>query len=649
MLKVTKMGKKGPRVRVLFMAVVVVVVIGVMLSMSGVREVMSETHVATSSHVLTLPPPLSPPPLSSPPPPPPPPVTSRVSKTSSKCSELKTCAECLSNIQCRWCAIKKDFDVSIASGECQSTSDTSDCLDSETTSCPAILNTKLPSNFRVIHVGIQKGGPEALIQLHLSLIYWGFSSTLDTRRNKQGGSIKSFFRINYEHELKRSPPLRWFDSYDKWLTTGMPEDVFIETETWACKPDFVYSKGKGRQLQWHLTVWKKKNREACTIAAHTHYIAHDYMEISDKAILYPYISPHIHKLAEKNSKSEISKENLILYDADAGITDADFAKTAATVRNLKFAVAAGLKPEQLYDKYAKAKVCIDMKLPGAERFVYEAALFGCPIVTDDTLNGKDNFDLPLMPQYRLPSGDVGRLNDIATDIILNFDSHKKNFGELKKFVSSQRVVFLRQVRKYFSDNVHIIATCSEQDGITQLIQFLLSHILIIPFATIEIICCHHDLFSHQIISDLRERTLLSAVHFRKSDVCDHKIFPEPTYSQRMKYTLGYKGLNYVPNALDLVSILSTQMTVRGSDKITFTVGSNDVLFTTSSHFSNIQRCWSSCESVIKLTQQSMYRSDLTFPLIDVSPGEALDFLCKHPVYANASRLLLLPVSSRCQR
>eukprot|EP01060_Flectonema_neradi_P011860 TRINITY_DN1881_c8_g1_i1.p1 TRINITY_DN1881_c8_g1~~TRINITY_DN1881_c8_g1_i1.p1 ORF type:complete len:650 (+),score=101.76 TRINITY_DN1881_c8_g1_i1:90-2039(+) len=648
MLKGARMGKRTPRVRKMFVAVVVAVVIGVVMSLSWMSGVGGGSGHSTTSVVKVEEMPREEVRHSSTPPPPSPSPDVKIDNPrhiniAQSCNRHTTCSECLSDMFCHWCAIPPNFDVSKASGTCLPTGDTT-CLDSEDRSCPAILNTPLPSNLRVIHVGIQKGGPEALIQLHLALIYWGFKSTLDTRKNKQGGNIKSHFRINYEAELKRSPPLRWFDSYDQWLTTGEPEDVFVETETWACKPGMLFSQGKGRQLQWHLTVWKKKNRDACTIAAHTHYIAHDYMEISDRAILYPYISPHIHKLSQKQSTIDTKKENLILYDADAGLSDSDF--TNLGIPGLKLAVAKGLKPEQLYEKYAKAKLCIDMRLPGAERFVYEAALFGCPIVTDDTLNGGDNLDLPLKPQYRLPTGDTKRLGILAKDILTNFDDHSHNFSELKDFVNSQRVRFLRQVRRYFSDNAHIIATCSNDDNIEHLIQFLLTHIFIIPFATIEIVCCKKDLYSHPIFEDLRERTLLAGVHFRKTDSCAvNEDYPEVTHPKRMEYVLAYKGLKLVPAVLDVVAVLSTQLTI-----VSEAVGlllSQDALFSKSSKFASIRNCWSSCPSVASVSKDFIYRSDIVVPLVGTPSRTIIDFMCKHPVYVNASKQSLVTPEGRC--
>eukprot|EP01064_Diplonema_japonicum_P015349 TRINITY_DN23074_c0_g1_i1.p1 TRINITY_DN23074_c0_g1~~TRINITY_DN23074_c0_g1_i1.p1 ORF type:complete len:628 (+),score=129.56 TRINITY_DN23074_c0_g1_i1:93-1976(+) len=550
----------------------------------------------------------------------------KIIKKQGDCTGANSCVSCLA-AGCIWCANNASLTYKRATGFCLPEDKSSTCEDTETNSCPAILNTPLPTNMRVIHVGIQKGGPEALIQMHLALLFWGYRTTLDTRKNKQGGNIKSFFRTAYHSELEDAPPLRWFASYKEWLTTGKQEDVFIETETWPCEVGVRYWEGKGRQLQWHLTVWKKKPRDDCSIAAHTHYIAQAYMGISTRAVMYPYISPHIHEGASHAAKTE--KTNLVLYDADAGITDSDLVKKPI---DFKLAVAKGLEPKVLYSLYAKAKVCIDMKMPGAERFVYEAALYGCCIISDDEHNGGDERDLPIPERFRIKSGDVATLNARVQEILDDYDSIKEEFAPLREFVKSQRVTFLRQVRRYYSDNVHVVGFVKEGDSFGDVLLFLLAHVFSVPFATIEIVLPSslRDYSNHDILKSLREATLLAAVKF----TVRVSKGPYVLSFKGMQYVLAYNDIKYTPNAPDFVSVLSTQLAFAGAASIH--------LETDTASFS-LTSCYPSCVST-SIRNATLFKEQ-KLPMVGSTPST--HFLCEHPTYASPTMQKILPARAKC--
>ncbi|KAJ9451910.1 putative transmembrane protein [Diplonema papillatum] len=603
------------------------------------------------------------------------------------CSVLKSCAGCLASEPCVWCANTHAGDVRRAAGFCVAAAGAEEraCPDVESRACPAVLlhpNGQLPTNFRVIHVGIQKGGPEALVQMHLALLFWGFRTTLDTRRNKQGGQIKSFFRSSYRRELEGAPDLRWFDSYDGWLASGMAEDVFIETETWPCKNDMPYHRGMGRQVQWHLTVWPKKAREACTVAAHTHFIAKEYMAVSVRSVMYPYISPHIHELSDKNDRSPLKKEDLVLYDADSGLTDKDFAQSPTRFRAV---MAKGLKPEHLYDLYARAKVCIDLRLPGAERFVYESSLFGCCVVVDDDQNGSDEVDLPIPGRFRVPAGDKAALNDRIQEVLKRHGEVTREFAPLRTFVQSQRVTFLRQVRRYFSDNVHIVtavpAPSFAQSGsaaprVGDVVLFVLAHVLSLPFATLDVILCpaaHASLLSHPTVALLRSLTLLASVKFTSlapthasctsaapasnlgSEASAREILQtyQPPVSA-MQYVLAYASVTGFPVDQDLISVLATQAVSANASAVS--LGDNDsAVFSLASRWPAVRSCTSwgaSCPGTVGTSP--MYRRVLQGgPLVGFTHSRTAagsfpkSFLCQHPVYANASVQRFLPEIARC--
>ena len=586
------------------------------------------------------------------------------------CGKHATCYDCLSaSTECVWCANARTASIVRHSGFCTEAAAAvaPTCDDVEDNSCPAVLLERPPANLRVIHVGIQKGGPEALIQLHMALLFWGFETSLDTRNNKQGMGIKPFFKTHYKSELSVSPPLRWFDSYDHWLTTGRPNDVFIATETWKCKAGLRYADGRGRQLQWHLTVWKKNPREDCAIAAHTRYIAKDYMQVSLKAVMYPYISPHIHALAteqERVSGGEQGvvrrKTNLVLYDADAGVTDKDFVTTGKDVIPFKLGVAKGLKPEALYDLYSKAKVCIDMKMPGAERFVYEAALFGCCIITDRDGNGQDESDLPIPARFRIAPNSVGEMNKRVQEILRNYTMIHAEYAPLRDFVKTQRTTFLRQVRRYFSENLHVVGFFVDP-ALTQkdVLYFILAHTLALPFATVEVVLCAgtHAALESSVEQELRERTLLAAVKFTRlgdsGGACGSFQEAWAAYNvphpERVQHVLAYRDVTAVPAVADAAAVLATQLRHEGDALALAATEDGSVLFAKAASVAGLKQCYTDCPGVVAVTADSLYRRQASPLFSSLAKGETLarSFLCEHPYYAATETQQRLPDAARC--
>ncbi|ORC93709.1 putative transmembrane protein [Trypanosoma theileri] len=411
------------------------------------------------------------------------------------CGSAKMCLDCLFPVsskilsdqvyrpstECFWCA---------ATSRCMYRGSKELCEDREEQSCPAVLHSHIPNSFRVIHVGIQKGGPEALIQLHLALNRWGFLTTLDTRSKEKGGSVLPFFRNMYKNEFSRAPPLRWFKNYDEWHKNAQEGDVLIATETWPCFNRNYFEKGI-RQMQWHLTVWPRRDRSHCTIAGHTNYITMTYMNQSKLALLYPYISPHIIKLAQSHSSWRNTKRRgtdkipLVLFDSDVKLQNNDLLSRNGVMREV--IRATGFRPEDLYALYGQATAGIDLRLPGAERFIFEAVLFDVCVIVDNSLVGGCSEDVPIPEEFRVPEGNLSALNNAIDRCIRDYDSVISKFTEMKEFTLRQKVTFERQVRRYFSNSVHITSVvCTQEQSNKFLLRFILNTLLYVPFATVEI-------------------------------------------------------------------------------------------------------------------------------------------------------------------
>ena len=480
------------------------------------------------------------------------------------CTAAANCLQCLFRVsssggsdECVWLG---------ALGQCVAASDAPPLADAETIACPAILHRTVPAKIGVVHVAIRKGGPEALVQLHLALAYWGFDTALDTRRSKKqkGGPVVPFFREMYAAEFARTTAgqFRYYNDYDHWQHSGKDGEVLLATETWPCRndrtagPGVVNGDGAAapapapapaaavvdaadaalltepielrragvRYAQWHLTVWPRKPRSGCTIMAHTRYIASTYMVTPLRALLFPYVSPHIVRLAlgipadellRRKTATASSSAPLLMYDGDVKLDASAFRLESRPAMVVK--KAQGFTPAGLYDEYARASVCVDWELPGGERFIYESALFGCCPVVDRSLNGLDTEDFPLPDVLRAAptssaaqllaavgdgglgggarhsdggggGGDAPSLHAAIEQCLSHRAETAKLLRPLRLSVLRQRVRFHRHVRRYFSNNAHIVtAVASAADFEAHVVHFIVATLVHVPFATIEVV------------------------------------------------------------------------------------------------------------------------------------------------------------------
>ena len=414
------------------------------------------------------------------------------STTQATCNSAQTCLSCaaLHNIGCTWC---------VETSKCLIDDGQVACFDKERGYCSPILLRSLPARIRVIYVGKRSGGPEALVQLHLALLFWGFNSTLETRVKQVGKGLLPYFRQSYAAEFA-TYGIRMHRSkdYAGFLSSGLATDLLVLTETWPCKRSLIFYGGSGaRQLQYYLTAQDRRwtydishmyipdaHPEACTIIGHTDFIANSYLNISRKAMIRPYVSPHIVQRAASFQQAVASgarkKKTSVLYDGDAGIDEAHF---SASFRP-RLRKAASLKPDALYSLMEDSVAVIDFNMPGAERLVLEAALFSCLVIINDELNGASTVDFPVPARFRIK----GRNYSCVEQLVSEADSGRSLSRELEPFVTfvkQLRPDFLRQVRRYFSDSVHVVLRAQRELDSSLQVQ-ILSVLLFVPLATISV-------------------------------------------------------------------------------------------------------------------------------------------------------------------
>jgi hypothetical protein len=423
-----------------------------------------------------------------------------VPHAASSCSLMVNCGACVQSTKCVWCATEQLCVDDALTAPCPD-------LESQSRGCSAIFLFPIPAYHRVIYVGKRSGGPEALVQLHLALLHWGFNSSLETRKRQVGKSLLPFFRETYGKEFARLG-VRMSKSVDyrKFLSTATSEDLLILTETWPCQRGIRFDRGSGaRQLQYHLTIQDRKftydvshmyipdaDPEECNVFTHTHFMTTRFLNQSLKATLIPYVSPHIVEAADRfllapsESEPMLLKRTVILYDGDAGF---DPSQVNAVHRGA-LVKAASIKPHVLYKMFTQTLCVIDFGMPGAERLVLESSLFGAVVIINDELNGIDRVDFPVPERYRLRGRNYSHLNVLLDDLVNARDSGAlqdvvAEFEPLRSLVRRQRTEFYRSVRRYFSDSAHFTLEISSSipSDVIPLIAAILVHA---PLSTISV-------------------------------------------------------------------------------------------------------------------------------------------------------------------
>jgi hypothetical protein len=210
------------------------------------------------------------------------------------------------------------------------------------------------------------------------------------------------------------------------------------------------------------------------------------------------------------------KQNIVLYDSDTKLKDSDLSSQNGVSRVSK--IATGYSPQKLYELYGQAKAAVDLQLPGGERFIYEAALFDVCLIVDDALNGANVDDFPIPHRFRVPPNDLAALNRAVDECISNYHRVIDEFKPVKQLVLHQRETFMRQVRRYFSNSVHVVTVaCSDTDVKYLVPRFIVATLIQVPYAVIEVVLPRGLRIPPAIFALLSENSWLAAVVFSEHD------------------------------------------------------------------------------------------------------------------------------------
>jgi hypothetical protein len=154
---------------------------------------------------------------------------------------------------------------------------------------------------------------------------------------------------------------------------------------------------------------------------------------------------------------------------------------------VRFVVLKDMTRDQVLDLYARAKIMVDLYMPGAERAGYEASLLGAVVIVGNNGCGRSHSCVPVPSEYRIDWHDWESLNHQLEFILDHFDEAKADMAALRQHSLTIRDTYASDVFRVFHANLHIVTTAMNQADMEYVVPFCLSAFMLYPSVTIEIL------------------------------------------------------------------------------------------------------------------------------------------------------------------
>ena len=266
---------------------------------------------------------------------------------------------------------------------------------------PLALHPSLHSKGRIIvhHPGqYPRGGPAALNYLHCALVTAGFNafmfipipSLIPANCTR---SIDGNFEVTAE-DVVIIAEVHYSASVSNWRSKGARVVIYM--------------------LGLHVPILDQYHTDVIWAPSST-YTRDLYLATGKQVLFSPperfTYEEHEKDLKIANATSKYSyiysalksKENLIVID-----NDSDFPPGVQTALSqlpltppVTVKILSGIPFPEVPSWYRRAKIVIDLGLPGVERINNEGALFDAIILVGDILNGMDPTDFPIPHQFKL--------------------------------------------------------------------------------------------------------------------------------------------------------------------------------------------------------------------------------------------------------
>ncbi|WP_396198346.1 hypothetical protein [Flavobacterium sp.] len=163
------------------------------------------------------------------------------------------------------------------------------------------------------------------------------------------------------------------------------------------------------------------------------------------------LSDYINSEFTTINKSEIIKENIILYNPAKGLNITK--KIIRKLPDYNFVPLANLSRNQLTELFVKAKVYIDFgSHPGKDRMPREAVIHNCCIIVGNKGSAKYFEDVPIFNKYKENESNIENIVAIVKYSINNYYSINENFDFYRKRVMKEKIKFHQEINEIFDIN-----------------------------------------------------------------------------------------------------------------------------------------------------------------------------------------------------
>ena len=151
-------------------------------------------------------------------------------------------------------------------------------------------------------------------------------------------------------------------------------------------------------------------------------------------------------------KSKVVKENIILYNPVKGkkVTQ----KLIDNNKDFNFIALENLTNDKVRELFNRAKLYIDFgNHPGKDRMPREAVMANCCIITGKRGSAKNNFDIPILNQYKFndqKSIDNNLFRRLVKNIFSDYEENLNNFSDYKNNIINEKYIFQNQVKTIFT-------------------------------------------------------------------------------------------------------------------------------------------------------------------------------------------------------
>lgn len=177
-----------------------------------------------------------------------------------------------------------------------------------------------------------------------------------------------------------------------------------------------------------------------------HYLTENF-QIPESKILY--VSDYIGERFGSFHFPASLRRDVALYNPQKGL--ADLMPFIEETPWLHWIPLINLTEEQMAFLMQVAKIYVDFgPHPGKDRIPREAASCGCCVITNKKGSAAFSQDVPIPEKYKFSSlADAhDEIISLLSDICENFEEHNRNFDQYRAFISSERLAFSNDVKKF---------------------------------------------------------------------------------------------------------------------------------------------------------------------------------------------------------